>query len=135
MGTTEILRLQGVGCPAQQASTIDSIYSPSAVASTYYESVAATGSAQGDAAALSATKFLHTVTAADGTKGVILPAIATADIGKIHTIISTAAAVLKIYPATGGTINGGSANAAFSSATGPATITCYATAASTWVAA
>lgn len=71
--------------------------------------VAATGSAQGDAAALS--EGLNVVSAADGTKGVVLP---TAVAGMTVIVKNTAAAALKIYPATGGTINALSANAAYS---------------------
>jgi hypothetical protein len=71
--------------------------------------VAATGSAQGDAAALS--EGLNVVSAADGTKGVVLP---TAVAGMTVIVKNTAAAALKIYPATGGAINAGAANAAYS---------------------
>lgn len=71
--------------------------------------VAATGSAQGDAAAV--TTGFTLVTAADGTKGVILPAAAA---GKQVEIKNGANAVLKIYPATGDAINALAANAALS---------------------
>lgn len=71
--------------------------------------VAATGSTQGNAAALS--EGLNVVSAADGTKGVVLP---TAVAGMTVIVKNTAAAALKIYPATGGTINALSANAAYS---------------------
>lgn len=97
------------------------------------EAVAAAGSVQGDAAALSSTKFLHQVTGADGTKGVILPATTVA--GTTHWFLNTTAGVLKIYPATGGTINGAAANAALSFLTGILPHLCYATAADTWICA
>lgn len=72
--------------------------------------VAAAGSAQGDATALSGA-ILYNETAADGTKGVVLPASPTA--GTVILVYTTVAANgLKIYPASGGAINGGSANAA-----------------------
>ena len=71
--------------------------------------VAATGSTQGDAAALS--EGLNVVSAADGTKGVVLP---TAVAGMTVIVKNTAAAALKIYPATGWAINAGAANAAYS---------------------
>ena len=71
--------------------------------------VAATGSAQGDAAAL--VEGLNVVSAADGTKGVKLP---TAVAGMVVIVKNTAGAALKIYPATGGTVNALSANAAYS---------------------
>lgn len=68
----------------------------------------AAGSAQTDAGALA---YPHNVvSAADGTKGVVLPAGAT---GKVVTVYNSVATNgLKVYPPTSGTINGGSANAA-----------------------
>lgn len=75
--------------------------------------VAAAGSAQGDATAL--PYALNKVTAGDATKGVILPACTdTARLGTPIVVVNNAAAVLKVYPNTGGTVNGGSANAAVS---------------------
>lgn len=70
-------------------------------------SVAAAGSAQGDAAALNLG--FNTVSAADGTKGVILPTGVAGDRVEVYNSVATNG--LKIYPATSGTINGGSANA------------------------
>lgn len=71
-------------------------------------SVAAAGSAQGDAALLSIG--VNTVSAADGTKGVILPVGTAGQVVEVYNAVATNG--LKIYPATSGTINGGSANAA-----------------------
>ena len=71
--------------------------------------VAAAGSTQGDAAALA--EGINVVTAADGTKGVILP---TAVAGMVIIVKNTAAGALKIYPATGGAINAVAANGAYS---------------------
>ena len=71
--------------------------------------VAATGSAQGDAAAL--VLGFNLVTAADGTKGVILPAAAA---GKQVRVKNNANAVLKVYPATSDAINALSINSAIS---------------------
>jgi hypothetical protein len=71
--------------------------------------VAATGTAQGDAAAVAAGFTL--VSAADGTKGVILPA---ASAGLVVIIKNNAAGALKIYPASGDAINALSANSAYS---------------------
>lgn len=76
-------------------------------------SVAATGSVQGDAALIGASSVI--VTAADGTKGVILPA---AQPGDEVDIFNNAALTLKVYPPSGAAIavNGtglGSANASF----------------------
>jgi len=71
--------------------------------------VAATGSVQGDAAAI-ATGFTL-VSAANGTKGVLLPA-ATA--GKVCIVKNNAAGALKIWPATGDAINAVAPDGAYS---------------------
>lgn len=89
--------------------------------------VAAAGSAQGDAAAL--IEGINVVSAADGTKGVILP---TAVAGMIVIVKGTAAAVLKIYPATGAAINAVSANGAMSLASGAIPAILVATSATQW---
>ena len=73
--------------------------------------VAAAGSVQGDAAAV-ATGFTL-VSAADGTKGVLLPAAAA---GKVVIIKNNVAAALKVWPASGDAINAIAANAALSMA-------------------
>lgn len=76
-------------------------------------SVAAAGSTQTDAAALNVG--FNFVTAADGTKGAVLPAGA---VGRIVYVKNSDAAnaVLKIYPPTSGTINALAANGAISMA-------------------
>lgn len=79
--------------------------------------VTAAGSAQGDAAQL--YEGFNAVTGADATKGVILP---TAAVGMQVSIKNITAAILKIYPATGGTINALSANGALSIAASTTTI-------------
>ena len=72
--------------------------------------VTALSSDQAGAAALTAE--FNAATAANGTKGVKLP---TAAADKVVDIVNTSAsAVLKVYPATGGQINELGANAAFS---------------------
>jgi hypothetical protein len=71
--------------------------------------VAATGSTQANAAALG--EGLNVVSAADGTKGVRLP---TAVAGMVVIVKNTAAAALKIWPATGAAVNAGAADAAYS---------------------
>lgn len=71
----------------------------------------AAGSTTTDALVLGISNAVFVVTAADGAKGVRLTAIATDAEVKV---INNAAAVLKIYPPTGGTINGGSADASIS---------------------
>ena len=72
------------------------------------DAVASAGSVQGDAAAL-AIGF-NTVSGADGTKGVVLPAAVPGRVVRVYNEHATNG--LKIYPATGGAINGGTANAA-----------------------
>lgn len=89
--------------------------------------VTAAGSAQGDAAALS--QGLNVVTGADGTKGVKLP---TAVPGMQVIVKGVTAGVLKVYPATGGTINALSANAAISLANGAIPATFVASSATQW---
>lgn len=71
-------------------------------------SVAASGSSQATATAL--TYRNNNVTAADGTKGVILPTAAAGMIVVVYNSVATNG--LPVYPATGAAINGGSANAA-----------------------
>lgn len=90
-------------------------------------SPAAAGNSAGTATAITADQ--NDVTGADGTKGVILP-VGVA--GMRIRVRNGVDAVLKVYPDTGGTINGAGANVAF--AQGPereAVYTC--TAALTWV--
>lgn len=71
--------------------------------------VAAAGSAQGDAAALTENAY-NIVSAADGTKGVVLPA---AVVGKEVWVYNTHASNgLKVYPASGDDINDGTTDAA-----------------------
>lgn len=95
--------------PALADGELFDVYIQRGVAPEPVVAVAAAGSAQGDAAALTANS-LNNVSGADGTKGVILP---TAVAGmKVRVYSSVATNGLKIYPATGAAINGGSANAA-----------------------
>jgi predicted RecA/RadA family phage recombinase len=91
------------------------------------QTVAAAGSTQSDAAALGTG--LNIVTGADGTKGVVLP---TAKAGMIVYLKGTTAGVLKVYPATGGTINALSANAAMSLASGAVPAILVASSATQW---
>ena len=70
------------------------------------QTLAAAGSAQGNAGTI--TGQLVFVTDADATKGVILPTVTN---GKFIIVVNTANAVLKIYPASGEKIQGGTANA------------------------
>lgn len=79
--------------------------------------VAATGSTQTDAAAVTAGFTL--VSAADGTKGVVLPA---ASAGLVVIIKNGAGAILKIYPASGDAVNALSANASYNIAANTSTL-------------
>lgn len=79
--------------------------------------VAAAGTNQGTAAAVTAGFTL--VSAADGTKGVILP---TAVPGAVVVIKNGAAAILKIYPASGAAINAVAANGSYDIASLTSTI-------------
>jgi hypothetical protein len=72
-------------------------------------SVAAAGSAQGDATALT-RGALNTVSGADGTKGVILPEAVAGSRVRVYNEHATNG--LKVYPASGDDINDGTANAA-----------------------
>lgn len=99
-------------------------------------STAAAGTTTADAGALPAgTALVYPTTAADGTKGVV---ISTADkvTGRLLMIGNGVSnAILKVYAPSGGTINGGSADAAFSSASGKGVqIVCLSAAANSWLA-
>lgn len=99
-------------------------------------STAAAGSTNADATALPAgTAMVYPTTAADDTKGVILNA---ADKVTGRTILignGVSNKILKVYPPSGGTINGAAANAAFSSASGKGVmIHCLDSGANTWLA-
>lgn len=99
-------------------------------------SVAAAGSTNANAAALPAgTSSAYPVTGADDTKGVI---ISTADkvTGKVIFVGNLVFnKILKVYPPSGGTINGASANAAYSSVSGSGVILqCLSGSGNTWMA-
>lgn len=76
-------------------------------------SAVAAGSVVGDAGAVPAGATFVLATGADATKGVILPALGA---GQYVVVKNVDNAVLKVYPASGGTINVLSANAAISMA-------------------
>lgn len=98
-------------------------------------STAAAGSTTSDAAVLpAATARVYPTSGADGTKGVRLHADDNVTGRKIF-VTNTAAAILKVYPPTGGTVNGGSANAAVSSVSGKGVyLVCVDGTAGTWAA-
>lgn len=99
-------------------------------------STAAAGSSTSDAGALPAgTASTYPVTAADDTKGVKID-IADQVTGRllfIGNLVSNK--ILKIYGPTGAVINGGSADAAYSSASGKGIIIrCLSGSGNTWLA-
>ena len=82
-------------------------------------STAALGANSGNAAVLPAgTGSFYPTTGADGTVGVRINGADKVDGKMLFIGNGAAAAVLKIYPPTGGTINGGSVDAAYSTASG-----------------
>ena len=114
------------------AEVVDNVDAASVIGA----STAAAGSTNADAGALPAgTARVYPTTGADGTKGVILN-VADKLQGRIVWIgngVSTA--TLKVYPPSGGTINGAAANAAFVSASGKGVqIMCLSSGSNTWLA-
>lgn len=98
-------------------------------------STAAAGSTTTDAGVLpAATATTYPTTAADGTKGVRINA-ADKVTGRTLFIGNQVAAILKVYPPSGGTINGASADVAFSSVSGKGVIIqCLSSGSNTWLA-
>jgi hypothetical protein len=97
-------------------------------------STAAAGSTSADAATLPAgTSSVYPTTGADGTKGVKINGADKVS-GKMIWVLNTvAASALKVYPPAGGTINGGSADAAVVSAAGRGIcIVCLSASGNTW---
>jgi len=89
--------------------------------------VAATGSIAGDAAALATTNTTY-ITCDSSAKGVKLP---NGSAGDIMEVINNSATAAKLYPATGGVLNGQAANAAVVI---PASkgVRCFCSSADTW---
>ena len=100
-----------------------------------YETVAAGTSAQGDGP-LATGKYIHGITGFDETKVVTLPACAAGNIGEIHFILNgTTNKFAKIFPASGGTINALSADAAYTQGVagkGGKVLMCFCQAANQW---
>lgn len=99
-------------------------------------STAAAGTTTSDAGALPAgTAKIYPTTAANGTKGVV---ISTADQVTGNTIFignGVSNQILKIYPPSGGTINGAAADAALSTGSGKGClVTCLSGSGNTWLA-
>lgn len=104
--------------------------------STVGASTAAAGSTTADAGALPAgTAPVYPTTAADDTKGVVISTSDKVTGRRLFIGNGVANKILKVYPPSGGTINGGSADAAYSSASGKGVeIVCLSSASNTWLA-
>lgn len=88
---------------AISGGTIASPTITGAIVSGPVTTVAAAGSTNADAAAIAAATYICVVTAADGTKGAILPAMVD---GQTIKVKNNAGSILKIYPFSGAAING-----------------------------
>ena len=88
---------------AISGGTIASPTITGAIVSGPVTTVAAAGSTNADAAAIAAATYICVVTAADGTKGVILPTMVD---GQTIKVKNNAGSILKIYPFSGAAING-----------------------------
>jgi hypothetical protein len=99
-------------------------------------STVAAGSEASDAGALPAgTSSVYPTTAADDDKGVIINAEDKVSGRMLFIGNGVSNKILKVYPPTGGTINGAAANAAFSSVSGKGVIMyCLSASANTWFA-
>lgn len=97
---------------------------------TSEEVVALAGSTVADAAAMSAVKHIHQLTGANGALGA---KFATSTAGQFEILLNTTAGIPKIYAASGGTCNGGAANATCVFTTGIMAHICYSTAVDTWI--
>lgn len=95
-----------------------------------YESVAGAGTTVSDAAALAAAIHVHRLTGANGTVGW---KFASATAGQVEILLNTTAGVPKVYAVSGGTCNGGAADAACTLTTGIFAHVCYATASNAWI--
>ena len=98
-------------------------------------STAAAGTTTADAGVLpSATGSVYPTTAADGNNGVRIAASDRVDGKMVFVGNGVSTAILKVYPPTGGTINGAVADAAFSSASGKgAILICLSSSGNTWL--
>lgn len=99
-------------------------------------STAAAGTTTADATVLpAATDEVYPTTGADDTKGVRLHASDKVTGRKVLIGNGVSNKILKVYPVSGGTINGAAADAAFSSASGKGVVfVCLDSTANTWLA-
>ena len=132
VGNANILVVTGTG--VNVAGTLDAsgnVNGANVVVTSYHirsinGAVSAAGTVQGDATAL--TKEINVVSTVATGAGVVLP---TAVAGMVLIINNTSANTLNVYPAAGGAVNSGSANAAYSHTSG-ASIQYYATSGTQW---
>jgi predicted RecA/RadA family phage recombinase len=130
----------GLGTSNTSAITIGATSIPTAIPGPITEgigaSTAAAGTTAGDAGALpAATAPVYPTTAADDTTGVIIHADDQVTGRKLFIGNGVGDKILKIYPPTGGNINGLGANAAFSTVSGAgATVVCLSSGGNTWLA-
>lgn len=97
------------------------------------ETVAAAGANTGNATVLSASMLVHSITGSDGAKGVRINS--SDDVkGTWIWVENHVAAVMKVYPPTGGQINAAGADVAFSTTSGKGGLF-YCMAPGTWLAA
>lgn len=85
--------------------TVDSVLLKDGTVSMLTQTLAAIGTTQATGSQIAGQ--LVFVTGADATKGVVLPAVAN---GTVIFLINTANAILKVYPASGEKILGGTVN-------------------------
>ncbi len=117
---------EGVG-PAADGDTAFVFHNPAgstaAAPGSVGASTAALGTVGTNAAVLPAgTAETYPVTAADGTVGVIINAADKVSGRKLFIANMVSTAILKVYPPLGGSINGGTVDAAVSSASGKGVI-------------
>ena len=132
VGNANILVVTGTG--VNVAGTLDAsgnVNGANVVVTSYHirsinGAVSAAGTVQGDATAL--IKEINVVSTVATGAGVVLP---TAVAGMVLIINNTSANTLNVYPASGGAVNSGSANAAYSHTSG-ASIQYYATSGTQW---
>lgn len=91
------------------------------------ETVAAAGSNQATAAALSANCPFHKVTGGNGAVGVILPVpVTNRDEGAQHLVLNSGTSTLLVFPDSGGALGTNAANASISiAAQAMATFICF----------
>lgn len=113
--------------------TVDGLSTLSGQIAIGSETVAGAGTDVTNAAQLSATVGVHRITGANGTVGWKFSS--STPIGSFQILLNGTAGVAKVYAEAGGTVNGGSADAAFSALTGIKPIICVKTAALTYLCA